>query len=269
MVFIPEPENAEDRSLLSFPFTQAQLQTKSRLSHASTQEKWRCPSKQVAKVKYLLLDKEFCSVEVMQYLRRANLGFIIAAPVRGRKKKQGAATGLRALRKRKNGYYSHTFTRQKSGKTKRVKVAICVAGKSYLHKKTGKKKYKKLLYAIWKVRKTPKEIREEYRKRFGVETSYRQMHQARIKTCTRDPRLRLLFVGVALVLRNVWAWIHFRLAKNKYSEEPTLFLELLRFQEMLLWITQIVQRDLGAAETEGIEVEEYQRLVARKLTAQN
>jgi len=229
----------------------------------------RLVRKQGVKVKYLLLDKEFCSVEVMQYLKRAKLGFIIAAPVRGRKKKKGAATGLRALRKRKNGYYSHTFTREKSGKTTRVKVAICVAGKSYLHKKTGKKKYKKLLYAIWKVRKTPKEIREEYRKRFGVETSYRQMHQARIKTCTRDPRLRLLFVGVALVLRNVWAWLHFRLAKSKYSEEPILFLELLRFQEMLLWITQIVQRDLGAAETEGIELEEYQRLVARKLAGQN
>lgn len=225
--------------------------------------------KQGVKVKYLLLDKEFCSVEVMQYLKRAKFGFIIAAPVRGRKKKKGAATGLRALRKQRNGYYTHTFSRQKSGKTKRVTVTICVAGKSYLHKKTGKKKYKKLLYAIWKVRQTPKTIREEYRKRFGVETSYRQMYQARIKTSTRDPRLRLLFVGVALVLRNVWAWLHFRLAKSKYSEEPILFLELLRFQEMLLWITQIVQRDLGAAETEGIELEEYQRLVARKLARQN
>lgn len=229
----------------------------------------RLVRKQGVKVKYLLLDKEFCSVEVMQYLKRAKLGFIIAAPLRGRKKKQGAATGLRALQKRNNGYYSHTFTRQEAGKTKRVEVTICVAGKSYLHQKTGKRKYKKLLYAIWKVHQTPRIIREEYRKRFGVETSYRQMNQARIKTCTRDPRLRLLFVGIALVLRNVWAWLHFQLAKKKSSEEPILFLELLRFQEMLLWITQIVQRDLGAAETNGIEVKDYQRLVARRLAAQN
>ena len=36
------------------------------------------------KIKYLLLDKEFCSVPVMQYLKRARYGFIIAAPVRMR-----------------------------------------------------------------------------------------------------------------------------------------------------------------------------------------
>ena len=75
------------------------------------------------------------------------------------------------------------------------------------------------------------------------------MNEARIKTCTRDPQLRLLFVGIALVLRNVWVWIHFRFAKGKYSTEPQLFLELLRFQEMLLWITQLVQQTLGADKT--------------------
>ena len=116
------------------------------------------------------------------------------------------------------------------------------------------------MYAIWKVRRTPREIREEYRKRFGVETSYRQMNQARIKTCTRDPRLRLLFVGIALVLRNVWVWLHFRLAKAKCSEEPIMFLELLRFKEMLLWITQVVQRMLRADQVPGIDLETYQRV---------
>jgi hypothetical protein len=37
-----------------------------------------------------------------------------------------------------------------------------------------------------------------------IETSYRQMNKARIKTCTRDPRRRLFFVGIALLQRNVW-----------------------------------------------------------------
>jgi len=60
--------------------------------------------------------------------------------------------------------------------------------------------------------------------RFGIETSYRQMNQARIRTCTRDPKQRLLFVAIALLPRNVWAWFHHRLSMHKYSEEPTLFL---------------------------------------------
>jgi len=222
------------------------------------------------KMRFLLLDKGFFSVEVIRYLRRASLGFIIPAVVRGRKPKNPKTPphGLRALLKKKNGYYRETIT---SGKTKEkpktsVTVNICVASKYYIDEKTGRRRRKRLLYVVSKVRRTPEEIREIYRKRFGIETSYRQMHEAKIKTCTRDPRLRLLFVGIALVLRNVWVWIHFRFSKGKYSEEPQLFLELLRFQEMLLWITQIVQKALGADKTLGLDRHTYERLTAHYQT---
>jgi len=218
------------------------------------------------KIRFLLLDKGFFSVEVICYLRRAGHGFILPAVVRGRKPKDPKTPphGLRALLKKKNGYYRETIT---SGQTKEKKktsvtVNICVASKYYTHEETGRRRRKRLLYVVSKVRRTPEEIRETYRKRFGIETSYRQMNEAKIKTCTRDPRLRLLFVGIALVLRNVWVWIHFRFAKGKYSNEPRLFLELLRFQEMLLWITQIVQQALGASKTLGLDRHTYERLTA-------
>ena len=73
--------------------------------------------------------------------------------------------------------------------------------------------------------------------------------------------VRLLFIGIALVLRNIWVWLHFKLAKEKWSEQPQLFLGLLRFREMLLWIGQVVGRLLHADEKQGIEYEEYRRLV--------
>ena len=75
-------------------------------------------------------------------------------------------------------------------------------------------------------------------------------------------RQRLLFVGIALVLRNVWVWLHFQLAKGKWSAEPQLFLELLRFSEFLLWITQVVQRLLRADQNQGIDYETYERVTA-------
>ena len=218
------------------------------------------------KIRLLLLDKGFFSVHVLSYLKRAKLGYVIPVMVRGRKKKDSKAplTGLRALMKKKNGYYRQTIT-GKDGKRKkaRLTITVCMASKDYLHEKTGKKRRKKIPYAISKVRLTWRHIRELYRKRFGIETTYRQMNEARIKTCTRDPRIRLLFVAIALVLRNVWVWIHFQLANNKHSKEPTLFLELLRFKEMLLWITQTVQKALGADKTLGIDRETYQRLVTQ------
>lgn len=218
------------------------------------------------KIRFLLLDKGFFSVEVMRYLLHAGRGFILPAVVRGRKPKNTKTPprGLRALLKKKNGYYQETIT---SGQTKdrpktSVTVNICVATKCFTHKETGRRRRKRLLYVVSKVRRTPDEIRELYRKRFGIETSYRQMNEAKIKTCTRDPGLRLLFVGIALVLRNVWVWIHFRFAKRKYSVEPQLFLELLRFQEMLLWIAQVVQQTLGADKTLGLDRHTYERLTS-------
>ena len=213
------------------------------------------------KIRFVLLDKGFFSVAVISYLKRAGHGFIIPAVPRGRKPKPPKEpTGLRALLKKSDGYYPHTLTGNVDRKRRSARVTICVATKKYLHRKTGQRRQKKLLYAIWKVRRTPDDIRETYRKRFGIETSYRQMNEARIRTCTRSPRERLLFVGIALVLRNVWVWLHFKLAKGKWTEEPQLFLELLRFREMLLWIAQVVGRLLGADRKPGIDLETYQRL---------
>lgn len=216
------------------------------------------------KIRYLLLDKGFFSVEMITYLKRAGVGFVIPAMVRGRKPKRGKkATGLRAIRQKKNGYYQQTLHSNTGGKPRSTRVTICVASKSYQHKKTGKRRTKKLMYAISKVRLTPKAIRELYRRRFGIETSYRQMHEALIKTSTRNPAYRLLFIGIALVLRNVWVWLHFKLAKGKWDDQPQLFLELLRFREMLLWIAQVVGRILHADEKQGIEYEEYFRMAAK------
>lgn len=213
------------------------------------------------KIKLVLLDKGFFSVAVISYLKRAGHGFIIPAVPRGRKPKPPKQpTGLRRLLTAEDGYYSHLLTSNVGRKRRSTQVAICVASKDYLHRKTGQPRRKKLLFAVWKVRLAPSDIRETYRKRFGIETSYRQLNQARIRTCTRSPRERLLFVGIALVLRNVWVWLHFQLAKGKWSDEPQLFLELLRFREMLLWITQVVGRLLGADRSTGIDLETYQRL---------
>ena len=214
-------------------------------------------------IKFVLLDKGFFSVEVLGYLKRAGYGFIVPAAVRGRKPRPPKKpTGLRALLKKQDGYYRHTLTGHVGRQHRRVDLVICAASKQYTHHKTGRRCQKKLLYAVWQVRLTPIDIRETYRKRFGIEASYRQMNEARIRTSTRSPRERLLFVGIALVLRNVWVWLHFQLAKGKWSAEPQLFFELLRFREMLLWIAQVVGRLLGADRKPGIDQQTYQRLTA-------
>ena len=43
-----------------------------------------------------------------------------------------------------------------------------------------------------------------YRQRFGIETSYRQMNQVRARTPSRNPVLRLLLVGLAFIMFNLY-----------------------------------------------------------------
>jgi hypothetical protein len=49
-----------------------------------------------------------------------------------------------------------------------------------------------------------KDFFEVYRKRFGIESSYRQSHLARIRTSTRKPLLRLLYFALSMLMRNCW-----------------------------------------------------------------
>jgi putative transposase len=239
--------------------------TRSEKMKAVVQRLLRIVRQSGVKIKYLLLDKGFFSVSMISYLKRARLAFIIPAIPRGRKPKPPKkASGLRALLKKKHGYYRHILKTNEDGKDRKTEVMICVASKYYTDKRTNKPGRKKLLFTVHNVKRAPKYIRDTYRKRFGIETSYRQMNEARIKTSTRDPAQRLLFVGVALVLRNVWVWLHFKLAKRKWASEPKLFLKLLRFKEMLLWITQVVQRLLRADQVPGIDLQTYQRLIAQR-----
>lgn len=192
------------------------------------------------KIKVLLLDRAFFTAAVMAFLQEENLPFLMPVMFRGRrptkKNQKGAKKGLRWIKGQKAGWYSHTLNHGKQP----VKISVCVAYRTYYYRTSRKRRQQKLLFAAWRVRGTPTEIRERYRKRFGIETSFRQMRQARIYTCTRNPHLRLVFVAVALLLRNLWVWIHATLLADGRGAAMTLRLELLRFKQLLDWIAQAV-----------------------------
>jgi len=189
------------------------------------------------KIKRLLLDRAFFSTQVVEFLQQEQLPFLMPVVVRGRKPKRGRRlTGLRHLQQQKAGWYSHVLRR---GKTE-VKVSVCVAYRTYRRRGEQQRRTQKLLFAAWRVKGTPTEIRERYRKRFGIEASYRQRRQARIYTCTRNPHLRLVFVAISLLLRNLWVWIHATYLKEGAGETMTLRLERLRFKRLVDWINQAV-----------------------------
>jgi hypothetical protein len=214
------------------------------------------------RIKTLLLDKQFFTTPVISLLKSRRIPFLMPLLVRGRKpkKKRGRPAqpgrpnsprgfGKKRTTSRKRGKRTvaktlRDFFRAPAGRhpftwtVKGVSVSfhVVVAYKTYHHHRTGKRCQKKLLFAAWNVSGTPVELRERYRTRFGIEASYRQLGQARIRTCTPDPLLRLFFVLVSLVLRNIWVWLHDTYFTLRQGPREIVHLECLRFRRMLHWI---------------------------------
>ncbi len=174
---------------------------------------------------------------MIEFLQRGKLRFLMPVKFSGRHpKRRRKTTGLRWIRRQAAGWYPHTL---KSGK-QQVRFSVCVGYRRYRNRKDGELKCQKRLFAAWRVGGSPTDIRERYRKRFGIETSYRQRRQGRIYTCTCNSHLRLFFVALAFILRNVWVWIHQTHLAEGSGDALTLRLELLRFKRMLDWIVHEV-----------------------------
>jgi putative transposase len=189
------------------------------------------------KIRRVLLDRAFFNVPVIELLQQEQLPFLMPVMFRGRPPKKGKPKqGLHWIKQQPAGWYKHTL---KNGK-RTVTISVCVGYRTHKNRTDKKRVQQKLLFGAWRVRGTPTDIREQYRKRFGIESSYRQMRQAKIYTCTRNPHLRFVFVALALILRNLWVWLHGEKIGDGRGARLTLRLERLRFKRMLDWIAHAI-----------------------------
>lgn len=111
---------------------------------------------------------------------------------------------------------------------------------TYIEKKGGKKELSMLLFATWGVENmTVDWAIRTYGKRFGIESVYRQKNQAKVRTSTKNPRLRLLFFFTATLVRQFWVGLHDQVlstpcqGKRKINYEIMIlesFLEICRKQ---------------------------------------
>jgi Transposase DDE domain len=203
----------------------------------------------------LLLDRGFYSVAVIRYLQAARYPFLMPVVCHGRSPKQaGGPSGSYIFRTWKtSGWSTYTLA---DAKKRTATVSICVKCRNYRGqwKRHGRQV---LIYAYWGFAPaSPEAVFQVYRLRFGIETSYRQMHEGRIRTTTRNPVVRLLYVGIALVLRNLWVWLHYEILSMPRRGGRVILLERLRWETLLLWLLHVVEEELGtddATYTERLE----------------
>ena len=201
----------------------------------------------------LLLDRGFYSVGVIRYLQAARHRFLMPVICRGRKldDPRGPSGTNVFLTWEKSGWGTYTLH---DAQKRSARVSICVKCRYYRGQwhRQGKQR---LIYAFWGLVPPSFDwVQATYRQRFAIETTYRQLHQARIRTTTRDPVRRLLYVGIALILRNVWVWLHQVVLARPRRGSRAIRLDLLRFRRMLRWLAHVVEQRLGVRDSVTIQL---------------
>jgi len=87
-------------------------------------------------------------------------------------------------------------------------------------------------------------VQEEYLLRFGIESSYRLLSESRIRTSTRDPKLRVLYVAASLLLGNTWVekkWTNLSTTRRGPGGR-TVHEDLLPYERFLAMLQYILER---------------------------
>jgi hypothetical protein len=196
----------------------------------------------------LVLDRGFYSVAVVRYLQQARYPFLMPVVCHGRSPRQpGGPTGSSVFRTwKKSGWSEHTLS---DAKKRTATVSICVKCRNWRGER-GRRGRQALVYASWGYRPpTPDAVFTTYRLRFGIESSYRQMHEGRARTTTRRPEVRRLYAGIALVLRNLWVWPHHVVLSMPRRGGRVILRERLRWETLLLWLLHVAEATFGVADT--------------------
>lgn len=191
------------------------------------------------RIKRLFLDKGFGCIAVMKYLTDQELPAVIACTIRGK------TGGTRALCHGRGSYRTtHTF-RGKDGLPFTAELAVCRAFTTAKRTKRLKPRLVWLIYILINLDLTPKSVRRLYRKRFGIETSYRCAGQVRGWTTSNNPAYRFVLIALAFVLLNVW--IHLRWLFTQIPHRGRRRLDTKRFElsRMAKFIRRALEEHYG------------------------
>lgn len=191
------------------------------------------------RISCLYADKGFCSVAVLRFLKTQGYPAIIPVPIRG---KRG---GTRALCEGHASHWSsHTFKGDEQGS-----LTVPIAAARTYTRHHGRRKAGWCLYVCLGVCTRAQRIHQRYGHRFGIESSYRIMEQARARTTSLNAALRFLLMGLALFLVTMWLRCHWLYLRVRGPGRRRVACELFRFDRLLRFLTRAVERIYGTVST--------------------
>jgi putative transposase len=189
--------------------------------------------------KVLYLDKGFCNGACISYLHKTRQPTVIACPIRG---KPGKA-GTRALCQGRQHYRTrYTFTDGTS-------ADLAVVPTLKLNRKTAQRQRMWLVYVLIHLDWSAKKTQQRYRRRFGIESSYRELGQVRAFTNSRNAALRFFYLALGLLLVNVWTYL--RCACTRLIGHGPFRLDLVAFRlaRFIAFLRRAIERAYGTTDS--------------------
>ena len=185
------------------------------------------------RIQRLYLDRGFYNVPVIRWLKALNFPFLMPAIIRGKK------GGTRALLIGRKSYATkYTLKSQKYGSVIHSMKVIC----NYLKGKNDKHGVQYSLYVTHRVNVALNQVHKHYKDRFGIETSYRIKNECRIRTTSKNPVTRFLFVALAFILVNLWVYLLWVFVSRKRPGGRVVYRECFSLKTMLEFLSIAVER---------------------------
>lgn len=171
--------------------------------------------------------------------------------------KRGKTGGINQFLKGKKSYKTHHTMSSQKGKSVTFELWIVCR---YKKGKRGKNGIEYLVYVVHKVKTSLSYIRESYRQRFGIESSYRLKNVCRIRTTTKKPVLRLLFVGISFLLVNIWVNFLWRRISQPRCGGRLIYRDKFPLKQMLSFLRQAVEQIFETVKEVYIPLDNSSRL---------
>ncbi len=185
------------------------------------------------KIKTLYLDRGFYSSAVIRWLMALDIPFIMPAI------RNGKIGGVNQYLKGKKSYKTtHTLNKNKDNEVTFSLWIVC----KYLKGKRGKFGIEYLPYVVYKVKVSLNYIYQDYRGRFGIEASYRLKNICRIRTTTKNPIIRLLYVGISFLLVNIWIYLLWSKISKPRRGGRLVYNYLFTLKQMLSFLSNEINR---------------------------
>lgn len=166
-----------------------------------------------------------------------DLSVIMAAPIKGK------TGGTKALCQGRQSYRTeHTFCSDEYGE---LTVPVMVV-RTWNQRRDGTYQWAWLVYVLIHVPDlTARQVRKAYRRRFGIESSYRLLEQVRGRTTAHNPALRFLWMGMALLIGNIWIALHWTFLRRRGSGPRRVVRQAFILPCMLQFLRRAVEAIYG------------------------